>query len=454
MNRYAPTPQRVFLCIALFFGGLLVFVYPPVQAPDENVHFYRAYQIAEGKWISDRRGDLVGGDMPVSLFKTIQPFERLYTRADRKTSFEEIYSFLKLPLNPEEKLPIAFRNTAIFSPVPYLPQAAGIWLGKAHHLPPLALLYLGRLSALGAWIFLMYGAIRATPVFKWPLLALALTPMSLSEAASLAADGFTNGVSFLFIAVCLAFGLGPGKKLDLRHGILLLALAALVTLSKQIYILLLGLLLLIPESSFGSKKRRLTFLAVALGGCLVLGGLWGSVVKRLYFPFFEGISPEQQFAYLLQHPFRFPVVVWNTLRDSGLPFMEEFVGKFGWLDTSLPIPVWAGYWAVLVALALFGGDPEKGMASRTRLIIGGTFLAGFLAVCFALYLHWSFVGAEGIGGIQGRYFIPFSPLLFLVVYNRRLAGALPAAGPAVLATVAASTALASAAAAMLDRYYP
>jgi uncharacterized membrane protein len=391
--------------------------------------------------------------MPASLFKTVQNFERIYTRTDQKTSFEEIYSFLKVPLNPGEKLPIPFRNTAIFSPVPYLPQAAGIWFGKAHQLPPIVLMYMGRLCGLAAWIFLMFWAIKAIPVFKWPLLALALTPMSLSEAASLAADGCTNGLSFLLISLCLAFGLDPEKRIRPSHWILLLLLAALVTLSKQIYVILVALLLLVPTANFGSKKKRLAFLGTTFTACLGMGGLWGLVVKRLYFPFFEGISPEAQLSFLLQHPWRFPVVVWNTLHSSGLQFLEEFVGKFGWLDTSMPRMVWIGYWATLLVLAIFGGNPRIGLDKMARIVISGTFLAGFLAICFALYLHWSFVGSEGIGGIQGRYFIPFSPLLLLSFYNRRLASALPEVALAFLAVVAPTMALTSAVAAMLHRYY-
>lgn len=38
-----------FLILALFFGGLIIALTPPLWGADEAAHFFRAYQISEGE---------------------------------------------------------------------------------------------------------------------------------------------------------------------------------------------------------------------------------------------------------------------------------------------------------------------------------------------------------------------------------------------------------------------
>jgi hypothetical protein len=45
------------------------------------------------------------------------------------------------------------------------------------------------------------------------------------------------------------------------------------------------------------------------------------------------------------------------------------------------------------------------------------FLAGFLLIETAMYLYCNPVGCNLITAVQGRYFIAFGPLLFILFYN-------------------------------------
>jgi uncharacterized membrane protein len=97
----------------------------------------------------------------------------------------------------------AFPSSLAYSPVCYLPQAVGIALGRLFDLPPVALLYLGRLMAVVCTVFLGYAALAATRFFRWPLLLLLLMPMTLFQAASLSADAVTNALSIVFFGSLL-----------------------------------------------------------------------------------------------------------------------------------------------------------------------------------------------------------------------------------------------------------
>ncbi len=46
--------EHVFLILGLLFGLAFVFVTPPFQVPDEYNHFFRAYEISQGKLLSQK----------------------------------------------------------------------------------------------------------------------------------------------------------------------------------------------------------------------------------------------------------------------------------------------------------------------------------------------------------------------------------------------------------------
>src|SRR4030095_2970885 len=187
-------PEKTFFFLSLIFGFLFLTLTPPFQVPDENVHFFRAYQFSEG--------NLFGGILPKSLTITTSKFEYLPFHPERKVKPEVIFSLLRLPLESHVKSDY-FRNN--LSPIAYLPQVIGIELGRIFDLSPLLLMYFGRTVNLFVWIFLIFTAIKTTPIFKWLFCLLALSPMALFQAASLSKDSFTIGASFLVIALSLQY---------------------------------------------------------------------------------------------------------------------------------------------------------------------------------------------------------------------------------------------------------
>jgi uncharacterized membrane protein len=76
------------------------------------------------------------------------------------------------------------------------------------------------------------------------------------------------------------------------------------------------------------------------------------------------------------------------------------------------------------------------------------------AIAATIYIVWNPVGAAGIEGVQGRYFIPFGPLLWLPLYNRKISPLLDRVG-ALRGTLVAFIAftLTFGLAALLLRYY-
>jgi hypothetical protein len=61
--------QNLFCVIGFLFGISNVILVPPFQIADEDRHFYRAFQVAEGGIIADTYQGAVGGWLPESVLQ-------------------------------------------------------------------------------------------------------------------------------------------------------------------------------------------------------------------------------------------------------------------------------------------------------------------------------------------------------------------------------------------------
>jgi uncharacterized membrane protein len=142
---------------------------------------------------------------------------------------------MRVPLNPSDRIFIAFPNTAHYSPICYFPESLGILTGRLLSLHPLTMLYLGREFNLLFWIIVGYWSIRTAPSIAHPLLLILLMPMSLYVAATLSADAPTNAMAAALSAMVCGM---IGRKEDLvtpGRWLLLLILSIAVCLCKTVY---------------------------------------------------------------------------------------------------------------------------------------------------------------------------------------------------------------------------
>lgn len=409
-------PECIFLILGLAFGLILIFVTPPYQVPDESTHFMRSYQLSEGKILSLKRDGVVGGEIPLSILNIGTQFPVPFG-ADKKISFKNIISQFSNPLEKNKTTFASFPNTALYSPVPYLPQTIGISIGKTLNLPIMYLFYLGRFVNLIVWLALIYCSIKMTPILKWGFVLIALMPMTVFQAASLSADAITVGLSFLFMAIILEL-LDKKNRADLRTKILIFLLAILITLSKQTYAFIPLMFFILPRKIIGSDKEytRTIILFILLVASSFL--IWSHFVKFLYIPLQTYVNPNDQIAYIAQHPFwymRFilsQAMAWFSSIDS-----RSIIGHLGWLDVPLPGWVVSSYKIILILTFIMEAKTIKIFNFIQRLLLGTILVLSILFIFTVMYLTWNPIGSGTIEGIQGRYFIPLLPLLFILLYS-------------------------------------
>jgi uncharacterized membrane protein len=364
-----------------------------------------------------------GGWLPESVLSTNRKLTgNIEMNHDVKFDTNLISELLYLPLEPEKQVFQGFPNTVVYTPIPYLPQVLGILIGKISNASPLTMIYLARITNLIFFIALAFAAIRITPIHKWVFCLLCLTPTAVFQVASASVDAFTYGICFLTIAVFLSYGVNEDVKLGSIDWIKIFSLSLVAVLSKQAYILLPLLYLLIPRRKVGSTSRYVLIFSSLYAVCIIAEAVWSYLVKAIYLPYRSDIpiDPEQQLAFIINQPLNFiGIVVQNYTVFFGYYF-KGFFGQLTWLDLYVPTYISIFTCLVIVIAALLDKDSKKRVSKFNKfiflLIIGGT---AFL-ISTLLYMTWSPIGQDFIAGIQGRYFIPIAPLIFLLFYHHKL----------------------------------
>lgn len=412
-------PQNAFLIIGLIYGICFLLVTPAFQVPDEYEHFYRALYVSDGHIVPEKIGNQSGVYVSQNVQITSERvLEEWYSFIENKNDKLNLSSLLYLPFKSKYMVFEDISRIAVvtYSPVPYLVSAFAITLGKIFNLAPLVLMYLGRLANLLAWLILTYYAIKITPVHKWVFFMIALTPITLFEAVSLSADSFMIGLSFLIIAIFLKFSFDNNKmRINIKDIYILFVLLLLLALSKQVYFILLFLIFIIPLNKFENSKNMLLitlFLFFSIG---VVTATWSFLVKDFYVPIVPQISISAQILYILADPLRFPYVLLNTFIQLGPSYQVLFVGNFI-LDIPLPL-WWVGVYVLTIIPVAILDKNTIFITLNQKLTSIAIFSLISIFICAFVYVSWTPVGQNIIDGVQGRYFIPILPLLFLLFYN-------------------------------------
>ena len=387
----------------------MVFLIPPFQAPDEPNHFYRAQALSQGYLLARRESDRVGAPMRAAIPQWVNElFDDIAGHPETKQSLDRLRARRDASLD-EHTVFVDFRNSALYSPVAYLPQAAGLALGRWYGLPLLNAYYLGRLLNLATAVALCYWTVTRLPFGRLTFVLIALCPMFLFEQASFSADALTYGLAAAFCGAVLERSADRGAPLRRRDVIELSWLGAAMALTKPPSAPLPLFVLLLLRRATGSPARRpwrevaliigISWAAM-LAWSLTVGGMYAIANPT------PGIDPAAQRAWMQAHPIRFVEILWHTFRAGFAELCYSAVGVLGWLDTMLARRYITYFYVVLAVSgaiaeprAAHPGKSERGLAALLAL-------STCVLIAMISYLTWTPVGAPLIAGLQGRYVLP------------------------------------------------
>jgi uncharacterized membrane protein len=405
------------LCVIVLALGFTLAT-GPFRAPDEYHHFFRAYEISEGRLVAKRVGNEFLGDYLPRSLDQIARVSASYPDSPPTTTERQHVSaarLIKLKAKARDFLP--FPGAALHAPLVYVPAACGIAIGRLLHAGPLLLFYFARCANAIVAGGLLGWALRRSARSAPFLASLALLPMCLFQVGTVTADAVTFALSLFWSGEILRAR--AADDADLWPRSVWIFMAAVLSLLRFPYPLLGLLVLAVPRLKLGRTRaeyaRFLFFFFVALiAPCLC----WVATVQHLRVqmrPLVE-VDPAGQLHFVLTHPFHFLHLVGSEMARAGIEYLRELIGVFGWLTFRLPNWIYIAVIACLV-VTICSSDPKLRLTIRFRLFSFGLAITGLLLTALIVYMAWDAVGAARIEGWQGRYAIPFLPLGAFAIAN-------------------------------------
>lgn len=381
-----------------------IFVTPPFQSPDEQLHYERIQYIVHGGHIlpvdHQHHPEIA---LPKSISNVADTTHRQHTidgDVSKKYDINRTKEALRQPFITGE----TYRPAMIpYSPVPYLPALPGVFVVNKLGKSPLIGLYVTRLSLALAAIVMITLAIKIIPTKKYLLAALCLLPMVLFQQSTASADGLS--VAILVLLIAYVFRLYEVRKIiTKRQWSILLVLVGLLSLSKTLLYLFIPLIMILWKKP-GAKQWIIA--SCGLAACLVL--VWTGLTRGLVVDsnMNEQVNSKKQLINILHHPYRLVEVTANTY---GTPYGDNTVrgtiGTLGVVDVQLPIWMQYGYVFCVAILWLVDQKGRKKFPRWSMFVVGGLTLMYIALVHIAMYLVYSPVNFAIFYGVQGRYLVP------------------------------------------------
>ena len=445
--------EQIYPAAGLILGLLFLFVLPPLSAPDEISHYVSAYQLSskilgmpsnapngrvllrpQDVWVEDLDGVYEyepdeAGNLKVVL-ESSEGSRKLGDPLD-----QSVYHLI-WELAPDKqyepgraealegKMVGSMYPPVTTTPVAYGPQALGMALVRAMDWGTLPLLYLGRLCNLVFFVFMTWLAMKRLPFGKEVLFGTALLPMTLHLSSSFSYDVMIMGCMFYFTAVCLDLAYEKERAEWKDVAVLSLVMAAAGP-CKMVYAVMMGLCLLIPVKKFGGWGRW--FISAAC-----VAGAWAGAMYLVNSQVIVSYATETEsyvqwagesgysLSLLIHQPMRLIKIFYQTLLWQAQHYHLTMIGAYlGNLDPVLDVPY---VLVVLFTLCLLGLALRK--PGESLFITGGKRLwvlvvcAGCgAAVMLSMLIAWTPLSSRVINGVQGRYFLPFLPVLLLALKN-------------------------------------
>jgi uncharacterized membrane protein len=404
---------------------ILIFIEPPFVVPDENKHYINICRISHGGIFPDVENGMIGSYITAEERDFLAIFEGTFVNNGNRYDFHSAAAHSQRV--PDPTMVFYPTTDATINQTPYLLPAFAIILVR---------FLIGSLNAFNAYLVAKFAnlifyavivrwALIRTKAFRHVMFFLALMPMSIFQAASASYDACLIASAFLLFAFLTKILLSDDTVKICKEDIVAICLASVFLVGvKFAYAPILVLLFAIPIAKFGNLKKY--FLCIGLvGGMAVLFYLVPTIVNGVLSANVETVLTDAQIAhkaYVREHFFILPKVIWKTTTYYHHYWVESFFGILGWLDTNFP-RFFIGLLSLVLGIAVFtDASSVKGIRWNARLLSWAGVTVFFVCSISAMYISWNpilmgTVGGEIAYGAQGRYFIPIALFVFLIVAN-------------------------------------
>lgn len=407
------------LGLGLFYNVLLT----PEMVPDEAKHMDMAYRYSNEILGYPSLGDnlclMRADDAKIS-----------FTSSPSFGNYRNIYYGLFTKVAEEQMVEEEVSSNIEGSFLLYAPAVLGMCVARILHLGTVPMLLLARYLNLLVFALLVWAGMRCLPWGKMTLFVLALLPINLQQCTSFSHDAMVHGILFFYCCLCLRAIFAEERIYGQQIMLLQLMALFLVYCKNGSYLPLCFLPLLIPALRYGGKKEK-GIVSVALVGTALLAfgmkhikmvsGMVTTTAATSVVSTGDGSAYLSGYTlgYFLKEPLELIYMLINTILDKGGFYLESLVGyKLGWVEIETSMLVVFLFWFLLF-LSLLEVQGERVQIKATQRIWMIFFcLASAGLVLLGMLLSWTPMGHVSIEGVQGRYFLPFLPILLAACKNQ------------------------------------
>lgn len=405
-----------FIAIAVPIGFAMIIIFPRTThvSQDDIVHFPAAYNFLLSE------PNITHGTQMVIMHETSTTIGQ--GLSDRSVTYHKINKAHKVDI---DSTTVANTEVQPYKTIVYLPFYLGFQLSAFLHLDLITGIAVAKACNFICYTILMFFAIYLSKSFKKVFFLFALFTTNIFYSVQFSYDPTITASIALAIAVFLR--MMESRQTSPRFALIFTLSLTWGCLAKAIYCPLFCLVLLLPNSSFDTKKRVIAYkvcsmiLMVVIAATFVLpmlsGGMAGdmrggdtSVNGQLSAMFSSPLHTIGVFGLFLVQSF--PTLIFG--QNSGLGFGEPSEAAYIYSRYVLNLvffieAIYLIYTVVLTRSAL------KIHRIQYKIILALLYLAVSLAIIGALYLSFTPVGSTSIEGVQARYFLPILPLFLLLL---------------------------------------
>lgn len=412
---------ETYVAIFMFLMGVIMMnLVPTWQTPDELTHLGMI-------------GSEIGKEDAFSyiLYEDAEfGMNRIMGNPDEKVDRAELAEAMTgtPQYNREEMMP----ESMGISIVRHLPATLGILLGILLGLPTYWVLLLGELCALLFYVLICHTALKIMPIKKELFAIVMLMPMALQQAGSLNYDAVVLPLCFLLIAYI--FKLKFQDEITLMDFVKLLGIWLVITYIKMPYCLIIFLVFILPIEKIHVRVGKLEINELFIRKVRVPVCIFGMIIAGVAVYLLRDVFYVEMILSLITEWKRSLYLFFQTGVTHTGSLIVSTVGNFGWLDTPIRGDFALMVFVMITAFALVNNDNKTEVQLRTwdRIVIWGTAIALCVFTATAMINHTIMMilyGSEWadktydirsalyqipyIGGIQGRYYLPFVSLLFI-----------------------------------------
>ena len=392
-------PEIILLSFGVLVGLLFCFFIPYGAGFDEISHLVRIFEISKLKIIPNKDGTTV----PYQFF--MYSYQRRYFQNPAYDLFYKRTFFTRPVWRNTTR---AWTNSTYFPIIFLLPVIVAVVFWTLLNLSVLPTIILMRFVGFAFYLLACYLTLRMLPVGKWVFLVLALSPMALFQASTLNTDGFTNAISFLFIGYILKVYSERETPIGSKKAWVIVLLTVLVGCTKPGTFLMLLLLLLLVKNKFRSKKLILLIIGGTVLSVLI-SAEW-SIMALADFQIGNTTLMNQAILALKNLPDFIPMFLKGLVLSSG-KYFHDWVGVYGYWVGKVPEIVYIIF-PIALFFAFLHERKNQQFTKRGRILIFVVSLVCLVGIASYQFVLGYRIGVQG-SGAQGRYFLPFTPMLFL-----------------------------------------